>query len=202
MRVVTKTKRYAFAALAVVAAGAVAAPTSASAGGFYLGVDAVPLSTTLDYGLTEDYSTVHMRLKAGYEFLGFLAVEAHLYNAADDTTVDPWGDSFNFDTGRIIGIYIKPKTNFSTANVYGLFGFSQWDTTYGPVGFPQFAVTDTVTMLGLGIGGEFNLTKNLRFNAEAMIHGGTVNYSYNLPTAVGNGDLYATGIAVGLSYKF
>lgn len=174
---------------------------TAQAGGFYLGADAVSLSTELDYAFgTEDYSTTHLRLKAGYEFADFLAVEAHLAGAGDDTGVDPFGDLYKFDTGNIIGIYLKPKTPFSKANVYGLIGLSQWDTTYTDVAFPIFKDNETVNMFGFGVGGEFNITKNLRFNIEGMIHVGSADYPVNIGGQ--SVDILAYGLAAGMSYRF
>ena len=70
---INKGKRFLPVVLLAGFMGAGVIPASASAAGFYLGVDTVALSTQLDYGLTEDYSTTHLRLKAGYEFMNTLA---------------------------------------------------------------------------------------------------------------------------------
>jgi hypothetical protein len=201
MQIINKRKYFTAALLAAGIIGAAAVPASASAQGFYLGADMVLLGTELDYGLTEDYSTSHLRFKAGVEVADFLAIEGHLSTSGDDTAVDPFGDQFTFDTGNIIGIYLKPKSNFRDANVYGLFGFSQWDTTYNYVGLPIFKDSDTVTMVGFGVGGEFNITRNLRFNIEGMIHMGSADYPNNF---IGDSsvDLYAAGLAAGINYKF
>ena len=200
MQIINRRKYLTSVALVAAIIGAAAVPASASAQGFYLGADMVLLGTELDLGWTEDYSTSHLRVKAGVELSGGFAIEAHLSGAGDDTTVDPFGDQIKFDTGNIIGIYLKPKSNFRDANVYGLFGFSQWDTTYYPVAFSFIKDSETVTMLGFGVGGEFNITRNLRFNIEGMIHVGSADYP-----VWGTGDsvdLYAAGLAAGLSYKF
>lgn len=199
MQIIHRRKYLTSVALAAAIIGAAAVPASASAQGFYLGADMVLLGTELDYGLTEDYSTSHLRFKAGVEVADFLAIEGHLSSAGDDSAVDPFGTQFKFDTGNIIGIYLKPKSNFRDANVYGLFGFSQWDTTYHPVALPSVKDSETVTMVGFGIGGEFNITRNLRFNVEGMIHMGSADYPVWIGTST---DIYAAGLAAGISYKF
>jgi hypothetical protein len=189
------------AGLAMLVAGAVGAaavPATAKASGFYLGADAVQLATELDYGFTEKYTTQHLRVKAGYEFLDYLAVEAQLLTADSDVDFDVFGDRFELDTGTIVGVYIKPKTNFETANVYGLFGFSLWDTTYTDVGF-GFQDTDAVVMFGVGIGGEFNVTRNFRFSIEAMVHAGSADYPTFFFDSV---DVYSYGLAAGFNFRF
>lgn len=188
--------------LGLSAIGGATLPTSASASGFYIGADVVQRTTDLEYpdtyGGSETYTTQHTRIKAGYEILKFLAVEAHASNAGKDTDIDPFGDMFELDTGNIIGIYVKPKTPFAKANVYGLIGFSQWDTTYREVA-TGLKDTDTVITFGVGVGGEFNITQNLRFNIEGMAQAGSTNYNtffFDSP------DLYSLSFAAGISYRF
>jgi hypothetical protein len=182
------------------ATGAALAPGVASAGGFYLGADAALLSTELDYGLTEEYSTNHLRVKAGYEIADFIAVEGHVYTANDDTDIDFAGRLFAFDTGTIVGVYAKPKTNFDKANVYGLVGISMWDTTYTWVSGGGARDTQSVAMFGIGVGGEFNVTKNFRVNVEGMVHVGSADYITGAIST--DADVYSLGLAAGVSYKF
>ena len=185
--------------IGLTAVGAATLPTSASASGFYIGADVVKRTTDLDYlGGTETYDTSHVRIKGGYEILKFLAVEAHVLTAGNDTDIDPFGALYELDTGNIIGIYVKPKTNFAKANVYGLIGFAQWDTTYTEVA-TRVKDTDTVVTFGVGVGGEFNITKNLRFNIEGMIQSGSPSYSTFF---INSPDLYSFSLAAGMSYKF
>ena len=159
----------------------------------------VQRTTDLEYsGFIETYNTSHVRIKGGYEILKFLAVEAHVLTAGNDTDIDPFGALFELDTGNIIGIYVKPKTNFAKANVYELIGFAQWDTTYTEVA-TRVKDTDTVVTFGVGVGGEFNITKNLRFNIEGMIQSGNPSYSTFF---VNSPDLYSLSLAAGMSYKF
>lgn len=120
----------------------------------------------------------HVRhLCAQYEFTNYIAIEGRVYTSNDDNDIDINGDRFAFDTGNIIGVYAKPKTNFAKANVYGLVGLSMWDTTYTAVtgSWAPSRDKDSVVMFGVGVGGEFNITKNLRFNIEGMIHAGSVD---------------------------
>lgn len=186
------------ATLVAGALGAMAVPDTASARGFYLGADVVQLSTELDYGYTENYTTQHLRVKGGYEFLDYLAIEGQVLTAAHDTDTDVFGGRYELDTGNIVGVYVKPKTNFTNANVYGLIGLSLWDTAYRGVAFP-FEDTDSVLMFGLGVGGEFNITRNFRFNIEAMLHTGSADYPTFFSDTV---DVYTFGIAAGFNYRF
>lgn len=188
-------------ALAAGAIGIAFMPATASAAGFYIGADVARLSTELDYGFSEEYDTQHVRVKAGYEFADFIAIEGHVYTSNDDDDIDINGDRFSFDTGNIIGVYAKPKTNFAKANVYGLVGLSIWDTTYTILTgvFATSRDTDSVVMLGFGVGGEFNITKNLRFNIEGMLHVGSADYNTFFADSV---DMYSLGLAAGMSYKF
>lgn len=188
-----------FAMLGLTAISAATLPTSASASDFYIGADVVQRTTNLDYtGGSETYNTNHVRLKGGYEILRFLAVEAHVLTAGKSTAVDPFGKMFELDTGNIIGIYAKPKTNFEKANVYGLVGFAQWDTTYTDVA-TRVKDTDAVVTFGVGVGGDFNITKNFRFNIEGMIQYGSPSYSTYFSTSP---DMYSSSLAAGMSYQF
>lgn len=185
--------------LGFIVIGTSSLPTSAAASGFYVGADIIQRTTDLDYaGGSETYRTNHARVKAGYEILKFLAVEAQLSSAAKDTDVDPFGDLFQLDTGNIIGVYAKPKTPFKKANVYGLVGFAQWDTTYRDVA-TGIKDSDPVTTFGVGVGGEFNITDNLRFNIEGMIQTGSASYKIFFANGP---DLYSLSLAAGMSYRF
>lgn len=179
--------------------GAALLPNAASASGFYLGADVVQRTTDLDYfGGTETYTTSQARIKAGFEIIKYFAIEAHVYTPGKDTDIDPFGDRFELDTGTIVGIYAKPKTGSAKANVYGLIGFAQWDTTYTDVA-NRISDTDKVITFGVGVGGEFNVTRNLRFSIEGMIQSGSANYStffFDDP------DLYSLSLAVGMNYRF
>ncbi|HEX9626267.1 MAG TPA: outer membrane beta-barrel protein [Acidiferrobacterales bacterium] len=181
------------------AVGVAAVPATAAAAGFYLGADFVQLSTELDYGATEKYSTTHARLRAGYEIHDTIAVEMHILTAGDDTDIDFLGNTFRLDTGTIVGIYAKPKSGGRKASVYGLIGFSMWDTSYGPNGFSFLDDTDNVLTLGLGVGGDFNITRNLRFNIEGMMHIGSADYDFWIGTDT---DFVSLGIAAGVNYQF
>lgn len=185
--------------LAVMMAGSLGAavvPAAASASGFYIGADAVMRSTELDYlEGTETYHTEHARIKAGYEILDFLAVEAQVLTAGDDSDIDFFGDLYSFDTGTIVGVYAKPKTDFSRANVYGLVGLAYWDTTYTDVALNE-KYTDKVVTFGAGVGGEFNITKHLRFNIEGMMQVGTTSYGTFDP------NIYSLSLAAGLNVRF
>jgi hypothetical protein len=192
------TRKYALAVTMAGSLGAAVVPTAASASGFYIGADAVVRSTELDdYYYLDTYSTTHARVKAGYEVLDFLAVEAQVLTAGDDSDTDEFGDTYTFDTGTIVGLYAKPKTDFARANVYGLLGVAYWDTTFTSLD-PFYAgkYTDKVITLGAGVGGQFNITKNLSFNIEGMMQIGTASYGYYDP------NIYSLSLAAGLNLQF
>lgn len=187
------------AALTLVALTNTVLPASAQAAGFYLGADVVTLSTELDYQPKENYSTTHLRVKSGYAFSDILAFEIHVTGAGDDSSIDPYDNLYKFDIRNTLGIYVKPRTNVGKANVYGLVGFSSWDTAYTKIIPPGTREKDSAVMFGAGLGGEFNITDNLRFNIEGMLHRGTLYYPDNLSVIA---EVYATGISAGVSYHF
>jgi opacity protein-like surface antigen len=175
-----------------------ALPAVSSAGDFYIGADAVMLATDLDYGYTESYSTEHARVKAGYEFSSNFALEAQVLSAASDTDLDYVGNTFELDTGNIVGVFAKFKSSNPKVNFYGLAGLEFWDTTYTWIG-PGFKDSETLTMLGLAVGGEFNITKNLMIDVEGSVHVGSADYSSFFTDSV---DVTSLGLAVGLNYRF
>jgi hypothetical protein len=186
------------AALVAGVIGTAPASASAAAGGFYLGADLVQLATELDYGYTEKYSTSHLRVRAGYQIADFIAVEGQVLTAGDDTDFDFTNNQFEFDSGTVIGVYAKPGINFRAASVYGLIGFSRWDTKYTFVA-PAVRDADSVIMLGIGIGGEFPVTENLSFNIEGMYHTGSADYNRFF---FGSIDVNSYGVAAGARFRF
>lgn len=168
--------------------------------GFYMGADAVQLTTTLDYVATESYTTTHARFKAGYQILDFLSVEGRIMSSDYNTDIDVFSETYRFDTGTMFGVYARPHTNFRDANVYGLIGLTAMNTKYRrllPVAGP--ADTDTVLALTVGVGGTFRIAGNLFFDIEAQAFSGTADYnSYFLDYV----DLYGVGISAGLRYRF
>lgn len=199
MNLKIKTKRAVLAAT-VFTTGVIGAtlPAVSSAGDFYIGADAVMLTTDLDYGFTESYSTEHLRVKGGYEFSSNFALEGQVLTAGSDTDLDFLGNTFELDTGSIVGVFAKFKTNNPKVNVYGLAGLEFWDTTYTWVGTP-FKDSETLTMVGLAIGGEFNITKNLMIDVEGSFHVGSADYTTFFADSV---DVTSLGLAVGVNYRF
>jgi len=168
--------------------------------GWYIGADAVQLTTTLDYGATESYTTSHARFKLGYQILDFLSVEGRVMSSGNDTDIDVFGDQYRFDTGTMLGFYARPHTNFRNANVYGLIGLTSMNTKYRWVGpFTGPADSDTVLAFTIGVGGTFRIAGNLFLDVEAQAYSGTADYSLYFTDTV---DLYGVGLSAGLRYRF
>lgn len=198
MRLSFKFSRVVSALSACACALVLTSPAHATDRGFYLGADVVSLQTTLDYGYTETYNTSHARLKGGYQILKFLSVEGRLTSPGHDTDIDFLGDRYRFDAGTAFGIYARPHTNFSNANVYGIIGLTAMNTKYrlaggGPVD------SDLVLVETIGVGGDFRLAGNLFLDIEAQIYLGVADYPSN---GLADVLLYSTGLSAGLRYRF
>jgi hypothetical protein len=172
----------------------------AAESGFYMGADAVQLTTTIDWGFTESYTTTHARFKAGYQILDFLSVEGRIMSSDYNTDIDVFGDTYRFDTGTMFGVYARPHTNFRDANVYGLIGLTTMNTKYRALRpFPGPVDSDAVLAFTVGVGGTFRIAGNLFLDIEAQAFSGTADYkSYFLDYV----DVYGVGISAGLRYRF
>lgn len=167
--------------------------------GWYLGADAVQLTTTIDYGSTETYTTRHARFKAGYEALDFLSVEGRVMTAGHDTDIDFLGGLYRFDTGPIFGIYARPRTNFGNANVYGILGLTAMNTKYRGVNPAGPTDSSFVLLPTVGVGGTFRIAGGLFFDVEAQAYVGTADYNNYFFDYV---DVYGIGVSAGLRYQF
>ena len=54
-------------------------------------------------------------------------------------------------------------------------------------------------MVGLAVGGEFNIAKNLMIDVEGSVHVGSADYSTFFANSV---DVTSLGLAVGVIYRF
>jgi len=177
---------------------ATSATTRADDKGWYIGGGAMARQTILEYGASESYSTSHAYVSVGYQFLKFLSLEGRFMSASNDTDIDDFGGLFELDTGNIVGLYVRPHTNFKAANVYGIFGITGMDTKYravlgGPVD------SDTVISLTAGVGGSFVLAKQLTLDVEAILYAGTAKYSRYFSDFV---DVFGSGLGASLRYRF
>lgn len=167
--------------------------------GWYLGADAVQLTTTIDYGSTETYTTRHARFKVGYEALDFLSVEGRVMTAGHDTDIDFLGGLYRFDTGPIFGLYARPRTNFGNANVYGILGLTAMNTKYRGVNPAGPTDSSFVLLPTVGVGGTFRIAGGLFFDVEAQAYVGTADYNNYFFDYV---DVYGIGVSAGLRYQF
>lgn len=180
-------------------AGTLAVPAQAADRGWYLGMDAVRLQTTLDYVETETYNTSHARFRAGYQFLDFLSFEGRIMTPGNDTDVDFLGDTYQLDTGTILGVYVRPHTKFAVANVYGIIGFTTLNARYRPVSYNGPTDSDVVIASTIGVGGTFRLARNLFFDIEATAYAGAAEFDSYFVDYV---DLYSSSVSAGLRFKF
>jgi len=185
--------------LAVLGSALLAAPAQAVERGWYLGMDAVRMQTTLDYVETETYTTSHARFRAGYQFLDFLSFEGRVMTSGNDTDVDFLGDTYRFDTGTMVGVYVRPHTKFAVANVYGIVGFTTLNARYKPVSYNGPTDSDVVIASTIGVGGTFRLARNLYFDIEAAAYAGAAEFDSYFVDYV---DLYSSSLSAGLRFKF
>jgi opacity protein-like surface antigen len=175
------------------------------AAGIYAGIDLVQLDSKLDFQTslfpTEKYTTNHVRLKGGIEATNWLAVEAQLLNGADDNTVDILGDTYNYDTGMILGVFAKPHMTIGSFDMYGLVGYATADAEYDcvPSCPPKFKAT--LNGLAYGAGAQFLVNKNLKISLDYMVyHDGKENFRDGVFSAPI--DVNTSGFGIGVNYTF
>ena len=127
------------------------------AAGPYIGADLSAMRTELDYAWNEDYSTSHVRVKAGYEFSRFFAAEAQFYSSGDDSDYSFfYGEDIEYDSGNMVGLLsVDSELTWKTSNVTG---------------------SDSNTNFAIGVGGGFVFAKRLRLGAEYTIAFGEAEY--------------------------
>ena len=146
------------------------------AAGPYIGADLSAMRTELDYAWNEDYSTSHVRVKAGYEFSRFFAAEAQFYSSGDDSDYSFfYGEDIEYDSGNMVGVFVKPQAVFSKGYVNGLVGLLSVDSE---LTWKTSNVTgsDSNTNFAIGVGGGFVFAKRLRLGAEYTIAFGEAEY--------------------------
>jgi opacity protein-like surface antigen len=206
---------------AIVVIAATTAPAMAT-DKFYAGADAVFLATefgdrTLGLGTGASFGTTHLRMRAGYHLLDFLAVEAYLMTPDDDSSESSTTSSGStttvtdkIETDPLIGINLKFVKQLESMDIYGLIGISRFsfDFVYAPLPLfsstpaPTTTYSDSVTMYGAGAGIAFNLTEKIKLNFEGMYQTGTTSFDVGGSTSSNSSDVDSFGISAGASYYF
>jgi len=183
-------------------------PATVSAAGLYAGVDAVQLVTNIGGIFGTNYSTAHLRIKAGYQLNSRIAFEAYFMTSGNDTSTETstsggttTTSTDKYDTGTIIGANFKPIWELDSVNIYGLLGISQHDVKYHyeSATFSTADYSDSVLTYGAGVGIELNKSSNIPLNIEAMYRTGTVNFN---STFFSNSNINEFSISVGANYYF
>ena len=111
---------------------AMAIPATSFAGNLYVGADFARMKSALalPWGAELQYETNHLRLKGGYEWLDWLALEGQiLTKGKDEHAATPTLGASQYDTGLITGLFLKPHYSFRNFGLYVLAGFASTTST-------------------------------------------------------------------------
>lgn len=177
--------------------------SNATAGNWYAGGDIVSLVSEVRFtsGETVEFETAHLRLKGGYEFTDFLAVEGQVVTPADDEQNTTTHGLTVYDVGPTVGIFAKPHLPLGPLDLYGLVGYSR---TYAAIDCTTGCYDPDTTLEGIsyGAGLQFYATDKIRISADYMAYFDD-DASYDdwwvTPLRV---DQKNTAIGIGLNFAF
>lgn len=191
--------RRSVAILAVVAGfGVCGLPALARADGPYIGVDGATMWSDVYWGgITDHYTTQHLRLKGGYDFPGNMGFEMRIATGSDDTFFDGFY-TYKWEAGTRFSGYFKPRVSFGNFDLYGLLGLSLMDTSYQNLSF-GFKDSESILTFDVGFGGQINITRNFGVTADLVYSMGSANYPN---TTVYGADIYTTSLGAGVVFRF
>lgn len=188
---------------ALLLASAFAFTPNAFAGNWYAGGDIVGLVSEVRFssGETVEFKTSHLRVKGGFEFTDWLAVEGQVVSPADDEQNTRTYGVTDYDVGPTVGIFAKPQLPLGPLDLYGLLGYSR---TYARIDCTTGCYDPDTTLEGIGYGGglQFYPTDRIRISADYMVYFDD-DASYDdwwvTPLRV---DQKNTAIGIGINYAF
>jgi len=165
---------------------------------FYIGGDAVGLTTKIDDKTGANTSgsakATTLRLRGGAHILDWLDAELHFVLPKDET-YSTTGTRSNKARTTVAAAFAKPNINVGPVNLYGLVGFASTK-----VDFSGSLISGTQSERGLayGVVVQYPFTNSLS---------GSIDYvqyvKKNYPTAAGGGlDVDVKAIGVGVTYTF
>ena len=153
----------------------------ASAGQFFVGLDATTFSPRIQFGNTDDVYTFNYppRLKFGYQW-GLAGIEFNVL-APDETTKNVLGAPATVTVDTSYGVYLHLQEEW----IYGRVGVTLLDTTFNRTVADQYEVTAPTVSLGL----QHNFGRHFRINFGYTYMEGTANYPNNVAPPSGDGPI-------------
>jgi len=167
----------------------------ASAGQFYVGAQATTLTAYIDYGNgSESYNLDPTRIELGWREPNFYWA-IHILTSGHDTDQDIFGETFEMSLNTSYGIYL----GLNYPNFYLGIGLQEFDTRYRDVTLNGVTDKSNILTLGVQLGVQVEMVRNLFFYADFSAYGGTAKYpSYYF----GNPDFSVYGFSGGIKYSF
>ena len=191
----------------ILASSVAVASNSFAAGNWYAGIDIAQMMSefTLPSDTVES-KTTHLRLKGGYEFLNWLAVEMQLLTNGEDDQDTTTGVlapiPTEYSTGVTFGAYLKPHATLGIVDVYALAGFATATASFDCRPSCPPAWEATLDGLSYGAGLQFLVNDNLRITADYMVYfddeatyDDDVTFAFTL-------DQKNTAFGIGINYAF
>lgn len=175
---------------------------SAAAGNWYAGGDLTGVESHMRFASAETvaFETAHLRLKGGFEFTDWLAVEAQVLSPADDNQTTTILGLTEYEIGPMVAIFAKPHLQLGFLDLYALLGYSRTYVVIDCSGC--FQRDTTLDGISYGAGLQFFATDRIRISADYMVYFDDDAvydgfFMTSLPTAQKN-----TAIGVGLNFAF
>ena len=175
------------------------------AGNWYAGADIAQMTSEITYSWNDtiEYKTNHLRFKAGYELLDWLAFEGQLLtNGEDENDGTALTSPTEYNTGGTFGAYVKPHAMLGIVDLYALVGFAVATATLDcrPSCPPEWEATLDGPSYGAGL--QFVIHDALRISADYLVYfddDATYDDGVTPPFTV---DQKNTAFGVGVNYKF
>ena len=176
--------------------------SNAVAGNWYAGGDLAGVASDMRFasGETATFETAHLRLKGGFEFTDWLAVEAQVLSPADDDQTTTLLGLTEYEIGPMVGVFAKPHLPLGPLDLYAVLGYSRTYVSLDCTGC--FERDTTLEGVSYGAGLQFFATDRIRVSADYMVYFDDDAiydgfWMTSLPV-----DQKNTAIGIGLSYAF
>lgn len=170
-------------------------PGLSGAGQFYVGAQATTLNANIDYGNgSENYNLNPTRIELGWREPTFYWA-IHILTSGQDTDRDIFGETFELKLEPSYGIFL----GLNYTNFYLGIGLQNFDTRYRDVTLNGVTDKSNILTLGVQLGVQVEMVRNLFLYADFSAYGGTAEYSSYF---FGNPDFSVQGFAGGIKYTF
>lgn len=200
-----QSPKHSYVTLSIAALAGFILSSPVYAEGWYLGADIVNQRTTLDYtAKSETYATQQIRMKLGYIFNEYFALEGRGASSASDTNQHLGGNQFRWQTGLVSSLYVRATLpldfRFGHIDVNFLYGLSSMDTTYTDT-VASTTSSEVVKTFDFGLGAEYKVNQNFYLSLEGRIFSGTANYLafFPIPDSV---NVTGRSLSLGTTFRF